>query len=120
MQFRKTIVMFFAAVMLVLVLAACSPPAVTEAPAESGDAAAAPAAESEAAATVPAATVVPAASEEEVSAVSMNGPEGCMAFSAIPTPDPALEALFPPPNAEDHVKGPAEASVTIMEYSDFQ
>jgi hypothetical protein len=121
MQFRRTMIILFAALLLVLALAACSGQA-TETPAETTDgAAAAPAAESEAEPTAPAPTAVPAANEEEeASAVSMNGPDGCMAFSAIPTPNPTLEALFPPPNADDHVKGPAEASVTIMEYSDFQ
>jgi hypothetical protein len=31
-----------------------------------------------------------------------------------------IEELFPPVSEEDWVKGPADARVTIMEYSDFQ
>ena len=100
MRFRTTIIMLFAAVLLVLAMAACSPPVVTEAPVESSGAAVAPIREKESA--------------------SLNGPEGCMPFNAIPAPNPTQAALFPPRGADDHIKGPAEASVTIIEYSDFQ
>ena len=115
MRFRTPIIMLVAAVLLIVALAACQPartPA-PEKPAESE------AGESEAAAAAPKATAVPA-TNEAVSEVSMNGPDGCMAFSAIPEPNPTLEALFPPPGADDHTNGPAEASVVITEYSDFQ
>jgi hypothetical protein len=122
MRLRTTIITLFAAVLLIVALAACSGQT-TEAPAVSGgdsdSAEAAPAAESEAEPAAPTATAVSAANEE-VSEVSMNGPSGCTAFSVIPEPNPTLEALFPPPGADDHVKGPAEASVTVIEYSDFQ
>ena len=122
MRFRTTIIMLFAALLLVVALAACSGQA-TEAPAESvsdsGGSEAAPAAEGEAEPAAPTATAVPAV-PEEASVVSANGPDGCMAFSTIPEVNPTLEALFPSPGADDHTKGPAEASVTIIEYSDFQ
>ena len=37
-----------------------------------------------------------------------------------PTPNPKDPSLFAPVSAQDHVRGPADAYVTIVEYSDFQ
>ena len=37
-----------------------------------------------------------------------------------PTPNPKDPSLFAPVSAQDHVRGPADAYLTIMEYSDFQ
>jgi hypothetical protein len=45
---------------------------------------------------------------------------GCTAKSLFPTPNPTLEALFPAVSDEDWVRGPETASVTLIEYSDFQ
>jgi hypothetical protein len=45
---------------------------------------------------------------------------GCTAKSLFPTPDPATEALFPPVTDADWRRGPKTASVTLIEYSDFQ
>ena len=36
------------------------------------------------------------------------------------TPDPTVQALLPPPGEKDWVKGPDDARVTILDYSDFQ
>jgi hypothetical protein len=43
---------------------------------------------------------------------------GCTVVSFVPTPDPS--SLFPPATADDWHRGPLTATVTIIEYSDFQ
>jgi hypothetical protein len=45
---------------------------------------------------------------------------GCTVISKKPTPGPTAESPFPPVSNTDWVKGPADAKVTIIEYSDFQ
>jgi hypothetical protein len=45
---------------------------------------------------------------------------GCTVASANPTPNPTMQALFPPATEADWTRGPLTAAVTIMEYSDFQ
>lgn len=37
-----------------------------------------------------------------------------------PTPSASETSIFPPVSAQDHVRGPAEVYLTIIEYSDFQ
>lgn len=45
---------------------------------------------------------------------------GCTVVAKQPTPGPTQQSLFPLVNEDDHAKGPADARVTIIEYSDFQ
>ncbi len=45
---------------------------------------------------------------------------GCTVISQKPTPGPTAASIFPPVSSTDWVKGPADAKVTIIEYSDFQ
>ena len=45
---------------------------------------------------------------------------GCTAISKEPTPGPTQASLIPPVSDTDWVKGPANAKITIIEYSDFQ
>jgi protein-disulfide isomerase len=45
---------------------------------------------------------------------------GCTVVTQKPTPGPTPETIYPPITADDHTKGPADAKVTIIEYSDFQ
>ena len=47
-------------------------------------------------------------------------PARCIAESRVPTPDPTVQALLPPIDVGDWVKGPEDAHVSIVEYSDFQ
>jgi cyclophilin family peptidyl-prolyl cis-trans isomerase/protein-disulfide isomerase len=44
----------------------------------------------------------------------------CTVVSALPTPSPEELSLFPPVGADERIKGPETAAVTIVEYSDFQ
>ncbi len=45
---------------------------------------------------------------------------GCTVVTQKPTPGPTEESNIPPITETDWVKGPANAKVTIIEYSDFQ
>ena len=52
---------------------------------------------------------------------ALAGPEsGCTVVSRRPTPGPTQQSIFPPVGENDWVKGPTDAQVTIIEYSDFQ
>ena len=64
-------------------------------------------------------TVTSASTQEPIPASGESMP-GCTAKSLFPTPNPTMEALFPPVNEEDWARGPETASVTLIEYSDFQ
>lgn len=45
---------------------------------------------------------------------------GCTVQSPFPTPGPTEQSLLPPAGEDDWVQGPESASVTLIEYSDFQ
>lgn len=44
---------------------------------------------------------------------------GCTVKTGQPTPNATLEAALPPLTEKDWVKGPQDAYVTLIEYSDF-
>ncbi len=44
----------------------------------------------------------------------------CTAVTKKPTAGPTIASIYPPVSSADWVKGPADAKVTILEYSDFQ
>jgi hypothetical protein len=64
-------------------------------------------------------TVTPVPTQESIP-VSVESIPGCTAKSLFPTPNPTMEALFPSVSEGDWVSGPETASVTLIEYSDFQ
>jgi len=47
-------------------------------------------------------------------------PTECNVVGLLPPLDPTQQALFPPVTEGEWIKGPADAAVTIVEYSDFQ
>ncbi|MEP7134040.1 MAG: peptidylprolyl isomerase [Chloroflexota bacterium] len=44
----------------------------------------------------------------------------CTTLLTAPTPGPDTPSIFPPITAADHVRGPEDAAVTILDYSDYQ
>jgi hypothetical protein len=64
------------------------------------------------------------AAEAPAAAAPALGPAECKpGLSAIQPPtaeQAAMVAMIPPVNADDIVRGPADAAVTILEYSDYQ
>lgn len=67
----------------------------------------------------PAPTETPTISATETTSV-VEVPSGCSTYSFIPTPDAELLAIFPPSQEGDWAQGSETASITIIEYSDFQ
>jgi hypothetical protein len=53
-------------------------------------------------------------------AVETSFTTACTLVSALPTPSPEELSLFPPVTPDEHSLGPENATVTIVEYSDFQ
>lgn len=47
-------------------------------------------------------------------------PAGCTVISPKNTPGPTAQSLFPAVTDKDWSTGPKDASVTLIEYSDFQ
>jgi multidrug efflux pump subunit AcrA (membrane-fusion protein) len=95
--------------LLTLVLAACKP--VNQA----GTATAA-------ASETPVVTTGPTAVPKQPDTLQVPGQAatvpGCTVVSFLPTPDPT--SIFPPVSSDDWSNGPMTATVTIIEYSDFQ
>jgi len=44
----------------------------------------------------------------------------CITLLTEPTPGPETPSIFPPITPEDHTRGPEDAVVTILDYSDYQ
>ncbi len=69
-------------------------------------------------ATIPTATAtIPAAIPTSAPTQPVNP---CSAISVEPTPGPEMPSLFPKVDPNEHISGPADAAVTIIEYADFQ
>lgn len=54
------------------------------------------------------------------SAPAATAKPGCTVVSPRPTPGPTQQSLFPPIGENDWTLGETDASVQIVEYSDFQ
>lgn len=46
--------------------------------------------------------------------------QACTSVESEPTPGPETPSIFPPVTASDHIRGPEDALITIMDYSDYQ
>jgi len=44
----------------------------------------------------------------------------CTTLITEPTPGPETPSIFPPVTSADHIRGPEDAAVTILDYSDYQ
>ncbi len=67
--------------------------------------------------------IPPTPTEINSTPINFNTPTpviGCSSISAEPTPAPGAGSLFPPVSSADFSIGPADASVTLVEYCDFQ
>ena len=71
--------------------------------------------------TEPAATGAPTVETGASSAPATPSAQAqCTVVSGQPTPGPTQQSLFPPVGEDDWVKGPQDADITLIEYSDFQ
>ena len=105
--------LLFFLLVLTLVLSACKPADKTGTATVGADKATQPAA---------AQTTAPTTVSKEAPTLALpdQAPSvpGCKTVSFIPTPDPS--SLFPAITEEDHYRGSLNATVKIVEYSDFQ
>ena len=106
------------AVLAALLLAACQPAQTSPTSEASQPTSASQPANTEAP-QAPAATAEPTQASLPV-ATSGEPTAGCRVVGSQLKPNPTLEALFPAVNEKDWVKGPSDATVTIIDFSDFQ
>lgn len=57
---------------------------------------------------------------EPTVAFTASDPATCKVVAAVPTPDPTAQAILPPVTSDEFIDGPDTASITIIEYGDFQ
>jgi hypothetical protein len=74
----------------------------------------------QAGATEPPQAAAVAAGESEKIASSDGTVIECTVTGLLPEVDPTTQAIFPTVSAEEWAKGPEDATLTIVEYSDFQ
>jgi len=70
--------------------------------------------------TKPPLTLPTSTAASKTVAESSEAMPGCTAKSLFPTPDPTAQALFPAVSETDWTRGPITATVTLIEYSDYQ
>jgi hypothetical protein len=73
-------------------------------------------------AVAPTVTRVPATKQPATPTIAATGTKtpGCSVVSLQPTPGPTEQSLFPASRQGDQASGPVTATVTIIEYGDFQ
>jgi hypothetical protein len=110
---NKLILLFFG---LCLALSACQGRgATTETPASTSDIVVT----TESFAATPLPATQPAGLPQATGEAGPGLTAGCTVVSAIPTPGPTEQSLFPPVGEKEWTQGPDTAEVTIIEYSDF-
>lgn len=107
-------------ILLALALAACGGSAATEAEVVPSPSSVAIASQDSASQASASQTVTPAPSTTTAQVSGGAVPAGCTVVSPRPTAGPTEQSLFPPISDKDWVIGPSSASVTLLEYSDFQ
>jgi cyclophilin family peptidyl-prolyl cis-trans isomerase/protein-disulfide isomerase len=70
----------------------------------------------------PPATLEPTLSSTQspTAAITPSGPATCQVIAAVPTPDATAQAILPAASAADWITGSGTASITVIEYGDFQ
>ena len=123
MQKRKLSTSGLAALWLVsLLLASCAKAQATPTPLSAKPVVLVPTATSTRAVLAPTATQTQAVPTETAAAepLEQEAAPGCTVVSFLPTPGPTEASLFPPVSDQDWTQGSRDASITIIEYSDFQ
>ncbi|NMC84721.1 MAG: thioredoxin domain-containing protein [Anaerolineaceae bacterium] len=69
---------------------------------------------------LPSITPTPTASPVPTTAITPSDPATCQVVSVVPTANPTAQVLMPPATADDWSYGSDQASITIIEYGDFQ
>ena len=69
---------------------------------------------------LPSLTPTPAATLAPTTAITPSGPATCQTVAVVPTIDPTTAAVFPAVSKSDWITGADGASITIIEYGDFQ
>jgi cyclophilin family peptidyl-prolyl cis-trans isomerase/protein-disulfide isomerase len=113
---------FFFVILLALALSACQGAGPGTGTAANNSSSTAPAniPPSPSATIAPTAATTPPAAKAPPAGPSASVPVGCTVVSIQPTPGPTQESLFPSVSSSDWSRGSADASITILEYADFQ
>ncbi len=70
--------------------------------------------------TAPAVTAESTLTTGSLASTPTSAPQSCGTISSLPTPDAAVESLFPPIDENDMVLGREDAATTFIVYADYQ
>jgi cyclophilin family peptidyl-prolyl cis-trans isomerase/protein-disulfide isomerase len=112
---RKSV--FIAVLIITLALSACAPAATAVPTLAATEAIAVPTNTKEVTAT---ASATPSPTPEPTITIPKSGPATCTVVPVVPIPDPKINSYLPEVSDKDWAKGSENATVTIIEYGDFQ